>query len=383
MIRVSLLGASGSVGDSCLKVIERFREKISLQNCSIHSNLTKGMEIIEKFSPVTLVVTDPNVDKSILGTHKKSTKILYGFDSLNEIVTESEVDIVITAIVGSVGINPTVAAIHAGKKIGIANKETLVTFGPYIKKLLQTSKSKLIPVDSEHNALFQLLENKNKDSIRSITLTASGGSFRDYPIEALKNVTVEQALKHPTWNMGAKITIDSASLVNKSLEVIEAHYLFDFSYDQIEIVIHPESIVHGIVENLDGSVLMYASYPSMMFPVAHSIFYPSPIPEVLIEKKPYTYEKLNFREVDVKRYPALPLALQCGRKGGTAPCIFNAANEVAVDLFLKEKIAFTEIPEIIEKTLNKIQISHPTSLEEYLEIDSLARKLAWNRKDDI
>lgn len=383
MVRVSLLGASGSVGDSCLKVIDKFPEKISLESCSVHSNTKRGLEIIEKYSPKILVITDPNVDRNLLGSQKKSTRILYGFSYLSEIVVHTDVDIVITAVVGSLGVHPTIASIQAGKKIGIANKETLVTYGPYIKKLLATSKSELIPVDSEHNALFQLLEHREKDSISRITLTASGGSFRDFPVEALKTVTVEQALKHPTWKMGAKITIDSASLVNKSLELIEAHFLFDFPYEKIDIVIHPESIVHGIIENLDGSVFMYASHPDMVFPVAHSIFYPLPTPELLIDRKPATYNTLQFKEVDMKRYPALPIAIQCGKTGGTAPCIFNAANEVAVDLFLKNKIGFTEIPEIIEKTLNKILITHPDTLEEYLEIDSLARKLASNRKEDI
>ena len=381
MINISLLGASGSVGESCLKVIDRFPDRLKLQNCSIHSNLKKGLDIITKYSPEYLVITDTNVNKAYLGTKKNNTIILYGDTFLKEIVTFAEIDIVVTAIVGAVGIHPTVSAIKANKKIGIANKETLVTFGPYIKSLLKQSKSELIPVDSEHNALFQLMQHKKIENINCITLTASGGSFRDFPIEDLKNVTVEQALKHPTWKMGPKITIDSASLVNKSLEVIEAHFLFDMPYEKIEIVIHPESIVHGIVENKDGSLEMYASHPDMIFPVAHSIFYPNNIPEILIERKPSSFKNLTFKEVDYKRYPALPLAIQSGKKGGTAPCIYNAANEVAVELFLKQQIKFLEITEIIEKTLNKISISYPESLEEFLEIDSLARKTAKIRKE--
>ena len=381
MINISLLGASGSVGESCLKVIDRFPDKLKLLNCSIHSNLKKGLEIITKYSPEYLVITDSNVDRGFLGTKKSNTIILYGDSFLKEIVSFNEIDIVVTAIVGAIGIHPTISAIQANKKIGIANKETLVTFGPYIKSLLKQSKSELIPVDSEHNALFQLINHKKKENINCITLTASGGSFRDFPIEDLKNVTVEQALKHPTWKMGPKITIDSASLVNKSLEVIEAHFLFDMPYEKIEIVIHPESIVHGIVENKDGSVEMYASHPDMIFPVAHSIFYPNPTPDLLIERKPASFKNLTFKEVDYKRYPALPLAIQSGKMGGTAPCIYNAANEVAVELFLKQEIKFLEITEIIEKTLNKIPISYPESLEEFLEIDSLARKTAKIRKE--
>ncbi len=381
MINISLLGASGSVGESCLKVIDRFPDKLKLHNCSVHSNLKKGLEIITKYSPEYLVITDSNADKNFLGIKNGNTKILYGENFLNEIVAFVEVDIVVTAIVGAIGIHPTVAAIKANKKIGIANKETLVTFGPYIKTLLKGSKTELIPVDSEHNALFQLIEHKKKENINCITLTASGGSFRDFPIEDLKNVTVEQALKHPTWKMGPKITVDSASLVNKSLEVIEAHFLFDVPYEKIEIVIHPESIVHGIIENKDGSVEMYASHPDMIFPVAHSIFYPDTIPEILIERKPSSFKNLTFKEVDFNRYPALPLAIQSGKLGGTAPCIYNAANEVAVELFLKREIKFLQITEIIEKTLNNIPITYPDTLEEFLEIDSLARKTAKNRKE--
>ena len=340
MIHVSLLGASGSVGESCLKVIERFPDKIQLNNCSIHSNIQKAKYIIDKFSPKTVVITGVEVDRSVLGNKINKTEILYGFKFLNDIVSEAEVDVVVTAIVGAVGIQPTISAIKANKKIGIANKETLVTFGPYIKNIMKSYSSRLVPVDSEHNALFQLLEGKKRDTIKCITLTASGGSFRDKAIEELKSVSVEEALNHPTWKMGPKITIDSASLVNKSLEVIEAHYLFDIAYDNIEIVIHPESIVHGIIESIDGALFMYASHPDMTFPVAHSIFYPDAVPGILIERKPSTLKNLSFREVDTKRYPALPLAIQCGKIGGTAPCIFNASNEIAVEMFLKKEISF-------------------------------------------
>ncbi|MCB1178879.1 MAG: 1-deoxy-D-xylulose-5-phosphate reductoisomerase, partial [Leptospiraceae bacterium] len=305
----------------------------------------------------------------------KDTKIYYGQERLEEIVSNKEIDIVLTAIVGSVGILPTIAAIKNRKKIAIANKETLVTFGPYIRKLLENYKIQMVPVDSEHNALFQLLENKDFESIRAITLTASGGTFRDRDINSLSNVTVEETLNHPTWKMGPKITVDSAGLINKSLEVIEAHYLFNFPYDKIEVVIHPQSIVHGIVEYIDGATAMYASHPDMIYPIAHSLFYPEYTPKVLIDRKPHSYKNLEFWEPDNKRYPALQIAYECGRKGGTSPAIFNAANEAAVELFLSNKIQFMQIPEKIDLALQKIEIEYPEGLEGYLEADGKARNV--------
>ncbi|HNN82424.1 MAG TPA: 1-deoxy-D-xylulose-5-phosphate reductoisomerase, partial [Leptospiraceae bacterium] len=233
--------------------------------------------------------------------------------------------------------------------------------------------------DSEHNALFQLVESQKKENIASLTLTASGGSFRDLPLEKLKNVTVEEALNHPTWKMGPKITVDSAGLINKGLEVIEAHFLFGIPYENIEVVIHPESIVHGMLTLIDGATLMYASHPDMIYPIAHSLFYPKMTPKVLIESKPPKWKKLNFWEPNAKRYPALALAYETGKKGGTAPALFNAANEEAVNLFLNKKIQFTQIPEKIDSVLQSIPIEYPEALEPFLEADRKARE--WVREN--
>lgn len=375
MKQICLLGASGSVGDSTLKVLRIYKDKFQLHSFSVHSNLQKAKSIIEEFYPNLLVVSDPHADRSVLGKIYKGCEVLYGEDHLEEIASQQGVEIVVTAIVGAIGVYPTLAAIRAGKKIAIANKETLVTFGPYIQELLKKFPSILIPVDSEHNALFQLLEGKSRHSIRSLVLTASGGPFRERDASTLVDVTVEEALNHPTWKMGPKITVDSAGLVNKSLEVIEAHFLFGFSYDQIEVVIHPESIVHGILEFVDGSTTMYASHPDMVFPVAHSLYYPEFTPTILIERKPHSYKSLRFFEPDLNRYPSLNLAYAAGRKGGTAPAIFNAANEAAVELFLQKRIKFTDIPKSIDKALQTIPIQFPSELDGYLEADSLARKL--------
>lgn len=375
MKKICLLGASGSIGDSTLKVLRLYKDEFYLHSFSVHNNLEKAKQIIQEFHPQVLVVSSNTAERKTLGDSFQGCKIFYGEEYLEDIASNSEIDIVITAIVGSIGIFPTLAAIRANKKIAIANKETLVTFGPYIKNLLKQHPAVIVPIDSEHNAIFQLLESKPKSSIQAIILTASGGPFRERDLNTLKDVTVEEALQHPTWKMGPKITIDSAGLVNKSLEVLEAHYLFDFPFEQIQVVIHPQSIVHGIVEFVDGSHIMYASHPDMMFPIAHALKYPHYPTKNIVVRKVHSYQTLNFYEPEPKRYPALRLAYECGKRGGTAPAIFNAANEQAVELFLQKKISFVDIPNKIDMALQKLPIQEPEELVGYLEADSLARKL--------
>ncbi|EQA46976.1 1-deoxy-D-xylulose 5-phosphate reductoisomerase [Leptospira broomii serovar Hurstbridge str. 5399] len=377
---VCILGASGSVGESTLKVLRTFPEEFRLRSFSVHSNLDKAKSIAEEFCPDILCVTAESADKLVLGKKIGNTEILYGMSSLSQLVQDPQIETVITAVVGASGVRPTIEAIRAGKKIGIANKETLVTCGPYINELLKNSKAYLVPVDSEHNALFQLLENVKKDSLERIVLTASGGPFRKLAIGELEKVTIQQALQHPTWNMGPKITVDSAGMINKGLEVIEAHYLFGFPYEKIGVVIHPQSVAHGIVEMKDGASFVYSSYPDMIFPVAHSLFYPAIVPKVLRSHPSTSWGNLEFLEVDPARYPGLSLAYEAGRAGGTAPSIFNAANEVAVDLFLKGEIRFTEIPNQIHSALNTIAISFPSDLEGYEEADRKTREFVLNSR---
>jgi 1-deoxy-D-xylulose-5-phosphate reductoisomerase len=369
---VCVLGISGSVGQSTLKVLRLFREDFSLVSFSVHSNLELAKTLISEFEPEVVCITSDALFGS-LGSKLNSTRIVYGEDGLDEAVSLSKVNTVVTAIVGAAGARPTITAIKARKKIAIANKETLVTFGPYINRLVSEYGVTMVPVDSEHNALFQLLEKEDRTNVRAITLTASGGSFRDLPLEELPHVSIKQALNHPTWSMGPKITVDSAGLVNKGLEVIEAHFLFGFSYDQIEVVIHPESLTHGIIETLDGACLQYTSHPDMVFPVAHALYYPKKTPKLLSERKPFSWKDMHFRNPDPLRYPALALAYEAGRTGGSAPAIFNAANEMAVALFLDERIPFVQIPEIIEECLNKIVITSPTDWDGFLEKDKEAR----------
>jgi 1-deoxy-D-xylulose-5-phosphate reductoisomerase len=378
MKNIAVLGISGSVGESTVKVLRQFSKNFRLTAFSVHSNWKRAEELIKEFKPDLVCISESQDGRKPLGDSIAGTRIVYGEEGMEEIASHPKVDCIVTAVVGAVGVKPTIVAIQAGKEIAIANKETLVTFGPLINHLLTSSPSKLIPVDSEHNALFQLLESKKKESIRSIILTASGGSFRNLPIEKLPYVTVEQALKHPTWTMGPKITVDSAGLVNKGLEVIEAHFLFGYSYDQISVVIHPQSIIHGLVENIDGAVEAYASHPDMIFPVAHSLFYPEYVPELLIERRPFSWKELSFLEPDDNRYPALALAYQAGRKGGTAPAIFNAANEMACSLFLEEKISFIDIPMLLAKALDQLTVDYPRDLEGYLYADKEARDFVSN-----
>ncbi|MCE9499373.1 MAG: 1-deoxy-D-xylulose-5-phosphate reductoisomerase [Leptospira sp.] len=377
MENICLLGASGSVGESTLKVLRLFPGYFRLHSFSVHGNVEKAKSIIEEFHPEFAVISGSH--DSILGSKYNDTKIYYGSEALSEIASLDEVGTVVTAIVGAIGIYPTIAAIEKNKKIAIANKETLVSFGPYINNLLKKKSSILVPVDSEHNALFQLLALQKPENIRSITLTASGGSFRDLPIEKLSTVSVEEALNHPTWKMGPKITIDSAGLVNKGLEVIEAHFLFGIPYEKIEVVIHPESIVHGMIETNDGAYFSYSSDPDMIFPVAHSLFYPETVKTLLRERKPASWKNLQFIQPDMKRYPALSMAYNAGKAGGTAPGIFNAANEEAVSLFLNRIIQFTDIPILIESALEKIKIEYPETLLGYEEAANSARSFIRNK----
>lgn len=378
MIGVSVLGISGSVGSSTLKVLKQFSTEFSLRAFSVHSNLDLAKKLISEFQPEAVCITDPQL-YGVLGDKVGSTAMVYGDEGLDAIVSLNSVDVVVTAIVGAVGAKPTATAIRARKKIAIANKETLITFGPWIKELIAEYQVSLVPVDSEHNALFQLLEKESRENVRSIILTASGGSFRDYPLEDLQKVTVEQALHHPVWKMGPKITVDSAGLVNKALEVIEAHFLFDFSYDEIDVVIHPESLTHGMIETKDGAILQYTSHPDMIFPIAHSLFYPNKTPSLLKERKPHSWKALHFYEPDHKRYPALPLAYEAGRAGGTAPAIFNSANEIAAQLFLNGEIPFLSIPEVIASALDQIPNSFPSDWEGFAEKDRETREFVLHK----
>ena len=382
MQNICLLGASGAIGKSTLELIKIFPNEFYLYSFSVNENLEAAKYIIENFKPSYLCVTSNKVDTSILGSKYKDTVIYYG-EGLTDLVQDSQVDIVVNAIVGSVGVYPTIASIKSSKKIAIANKETLVSFGPIIRDLLNKYKdSILLPVDSEHNAIFQLLE-FNKKKVKTITLTASGGALRDFPLSSLENVKIEEVLKHPTWNMGAKITVDCATMTNKCLEVIEANVLFNIDYSNINMIIHPESIIHGIVEYYDGSQMLYGSYPDMKIPISHCLFYPHFSKKEIKSFPPKLWSSFNFWSPDLKRYPILNILPQVGKTGGSAACIFNAANEAAVDLFLQKKIKFTKIVSCIEECLNQISVSFTNKLEDFILSDKQARDFVYRNFKEL
>lgn len=380
--KLLLLGATGSIGTTTLNYLKR-NPSIKLEGISIHRSIDKLSEIIENYQPRFVCITEEEAFEKFKDQYKNSkVKLLKGKEGLLELLYESDSDTVLNALVGSSGVEITIKAIELEKKICLANKESLVIAGPLILKLLEKYKAPFIPVDSEHNACFQLLLNHNSKFIRRILLTASGGPFRDFTYEEIKNVTKDQVLKHPTWNMGPKITVDSAGLINKGLEVIEAHYLFGFSYDSIDVKIHKNSYVHGMVELKDGSYICLISPPNMIFPIAYSLHFPETVPHSLKEAlSPEDWPSLEFQSVDYQKYPGFFLCIEAGKKGESAPLILNSANEEAVSLFLKDKIHFIDIPKIIKEALEKIPVVKLENLNILLEEDQKVReyiKSKWN-----
>ncbi|KUK10538.1 MAG: 1-deoxy-D-xylulose 5-phosphate reductoisomerase [Clostridia bacterium 41_269] len=375
---VALLGSTGSIGRQTLEVIEANKNSFEVFALAAHNEIKILKEQIIKFKPEVAVVSDEKAAKKLsLDLHGfKHTKILSGENSLNEIVANPKVDIAFIAVSGTAGLLPTLAAIKTGKIIALANKETLVVAGHIVMEQAKKFKVPIIPVDSEHSAVFQCLQGKNKLHIKKIILTASGGPFRNYSIEELKRVTPEMALDHPNWSMGKKITVDSATLMNKGLELIEARWLFDIPYNQLEVVIHPQSIIHSMVELIDNSVFSLMSIPDMKIPIQYALTWPERMPISNSEEIDFTKLKtLTFESPNHKLFPCLKLARRAGEEGGLMPVVLNAANEVAVALFLEEKIGFLDIPYLVEKVLDSFDNNSPNpELEEILETDRLIRK---------
>jgi 1-deoxy-D-xylulose-5-phosphate reductoisomerase len=375
--RISLLGSTGSIGKSTLDVVSQHPEEFSVVAMAAGSNIELLAEQIEQFRPELVSVGNAQAAKELQGRLGNSrVEIMYGEAGLEETAKHAEANFVMTAVVGSIGVAPTLAAIEAGKTIGLANKETLVSAGHIVMKAARDRGVQIIPVDSEHSAIFQCLQGERREDIARIILTASGGSFRHLSREELADVSVEQALHHPNWSMGSKITIDSATMMNKGFEVIEAHWLFDLPYEQIECVLHYESIIHSMVEYKDRAVMAQLGTPDMRVPIQYALSYPKRMP---LGTEPLDLVKsgtLHFAPMDFDRYPLLQLAYECGRVGGTHPTVLNAANEVAVDSFLRGSIAFLEIEKIVRQTCEAHQgTSHP-SLEEILAADQWARDQA-------
>ncbi|PTS97412.1 1-deoxy-D-xylulose-5-phosphate reductoisomerase [Pedobacter sp. HMWF019] len=374
---ISILGSTGSVGTQALEVVKANPERYQVTALTAQSNDILLVQQAMEFMPELVVISDQgkyeSVKKGLSGT---GIKVLAGESGLCEAAALSSSDLVLTAVVGSAGLKPTIAAIEAGKDIGLANKETLVVAGELITELARKQGVKIIPVDSEHSAIFQCLVGEASDAVEKIYLTASGGPFRGKDRAFLAGVTKAQALKHPNWVMGAKITIDSASMMNKGLEVIEARWLFDLNVDQIDVVVHPQSIVHSIAQFKDGSMKAQMGLPDMKLPIHYALAYPNRVQSQFPRFNFMDYPELNFFPPDYLNFRNLDLAFRALKKGGNMPCIVNAANEVVVNAFLQDKVGFLEMSDIIERCMEDMPFVGQPGLNNYLETDQHTRIFA-------
>jgi 1-deoxy-D-xylulose-5-phosphate reductoisomerase len=375
MKSIAVLGSTGSIGKNTLNVARHLKDSLCVKALAVNSNIELLEAQIAEFHPEIVCVVD---EKKALELKKKvsGVKIVSGEEGLKEVGSYHTVDFVVVAVVGLKALAPTVAAIEAGKGIGLANKEILVAAGAYISQLAKKHKVPLIPIDSEHSAIFQCLQNHPMEEVGRVILTASGGPFRSFSVEQLESVTLKQALNHPTWVMGPKITVDSSTLMNKGLEVIEAHFLFGIPVEKLAVVIHPQSIVHSFVEFIDGCILAEMSEPHMIFPIQYALTYPQRKQGLFA---PFDFLKNSlweFQQADFKKFPALEFAFEAVKRGKSMPCYLNAANEVLVEQFLQERISWREITRRLEKLLSRHNESPCDSLEAIYSVDSTARKEA-------
>jgi len=384
---ITVLGSTGSIGVSTLDVIARHPGRFRVVALTANSQVDKLFQQCQQFEPEFAVLLDADAAEKLqhkIAASGLATRVLHGVGALEQVSSLPQVDSVMAAIVGAAGLRPSLAAARAGKRILLANKETLVMSGSIFMDAVRDSGSELLPIDSEHNAIFQSLPRDfgrglEQVGVTRILLTASGGPFRTKPLSALQSVTPDQACAHPNWSMGRKISVDSASMMNKGLEVIEAHWLFAASAEQIQVVVHPQSVIHSMVEYADGSVLAQLGNPDMRTPIAYALGFPERIAAGVSPLDLFKIARLDFEEPDMQRFRCLDLAYQALRKGGTAPAILNAANEVAVAAFLDEKLAFLEIPSLVEHTLEQLSVVPVKSLEDVQEADRLAREIAIER----
>jgi 1-deoxy-D-xylulose-5-phosphate reductoisomerase len=371
---ISILGATGSIGTQTLDILREHPSKFKLVAISIGKNLELARKMIHEFQP-ELVSVQEHDDYITLNSEFPNTKFTFGEEGLIEVAVYPAADILVNAVIGSVGLNPTLQAIESGKTIAIANKETLVTAGHLVMESAKRNNVALLPVDSEHSAIFQCLQGEQEKTIERLILTASGGSFRDRTRKELEGVTVKEALNHPNWSMGAKITIDSATMMNKGLEVIEAHWLYDIPYEKIDVLLHKESIIHSMVEFHDSSIMAQLGTPDMRVPIQYALSYPDRLPLASSQRLDLALiGKLHFQEMDSTRFRCMQFAYEAGKKGGTLPTVLNAANEVAVAAFLNEKITFLQIEDLIEKALSKHDVIQNPDLSIIQEVDKEARQ---------
>lgn len=377
MKNITILGSTGSIGTQALEVVRDHPEIFKVSVLSALKNAELLIQQAREFKPETVVICDESQYLYVKDSLSSfNIEVLAGEEALSEVAAFPKSDIVLTALMGSVGLKPTIAAIKAGKNIALANKETLVVAGEYITNLAKEYRVKILPVDSEHSAIFQCLVGEEQNEIEKIYLTASGGPFLGKDQQFLSSVKKEQALKHPNWVMGAKITIDSASLMNKGLEVIEAKWLFNLEVDQIDVIVHPQSIIHSIVQFTDGSMKAQMGVPDMKLPIQYALNYPDRLKNDFKRFNFLDYPNFSFQQADMETFRNLKLAFQSLRKGGNMPCILNAANEVVVEAFLKDNIGFLQMSEVIEQCMQEISFIEKPQLSDYLETDKHSRIFA-------
>ncbi|MFP6903097.1 MAG: 1-deoxy-D-xylulose-5-phosphate reductoisomerase [Verrucomicrobiia bacterium] len=376
MKNIVLLGSTGSIGTSTCKVAEDLPENIRLVGLAAGRNAKLLREQVEQFSPTAISINCPDAAKELANECNGKPEVYFGEEGLLKLATLPEADIVLIAIVGTAGLQPALAAIRAGKDIAVASKEILVMAGEIVMAEARKHGVKVLAVDSEHSAIFQCLEGKPPESVRQIWLTASGGPFREKPADEFADITVEQALKHPSWEMGRKITIDSATLFNKGLEMIEARWLFDIEMPRVRVVVHPQSVIHSMVEFVDGSMLAQLSTPDMCLPIQYALTYPARAASDRVQTSLAEIGRLDFEEPDPDRFPALNLARRAGEVGGTLPAVLNAANEIAVDAFCAGEISFPEITATVARAMDAHELVAQPSLEEILAADAWAREAA-------
>jgi len=372
---IAILGSTGSIGRSTLEVVRYSAGNVRVAALTAHSNVGQLVEQAKEFKPRWIVATDPEQAKKIdRDSLPRETELLLGAEGVDRVVRAAEVEVVVAAVVGSAGLAGTWGALEAGKTLALANKETLVVGGPLVMRLAAERKATILPVDSEHSAVFQALAAGRRDDLKRIILTASGGPFRNCTREQMSKVTVADALAHPTWQMGRKITIDSATMMNKALEIIEARWLFDLRHDQIDVVVHPQSVIHSLVEYNDGSVLAQLSPPDMRLPIQYAITWPERCPSPARKLDLSQALSLDFQPPDEERFPALRLGRQVARLGGTAGAVLNAANEAAVARFLEGELRFLEIAAACEAVLENHTFDASPTLEQLMQLDTWARQ---------
>lgn len=375
--KIVLLGSTGSIGRSTLEVVDRHPGAFEIIALAAHANTKLLAEQYRKYRPTFLCLGAPDRAEQLKQQLKgESVEILSGNEGLLSLAALEQVDIVVNAVVGAAGLTVSIETLKNGKSLALANKESLVAGGPLFQPLVKKHKGRILPIDSEHSAIWQALNCGRPTEIKRLIITASGGPFRQLPAEEFPKITLKQALNHPTWSMGDKITIDSATLVNKGLEVIEAVNLFEIPIDKVDVVIHPQSIVHSMVEFIDSSIIAQLSSPDMRLPISYALFWPQRVESEFGQMDLSRLTSLTFEPPDTAKFPALKLAYEVAHTGGTAPAVFNAANEVAVNAFLKEMITFDRITDIIASVVENINVVSEPSLNDILAADTSARKLA-------